>query len=60
MEGFVINIIATAPFSVGFLAIFFFIYYFYLKGNGEDVRGEGKDEGKNKRLGKRLGKRILK
>ena len=56
MEGFIINIIATAPFSVGFLAIFFFIYYFYLKGNGEDVR----DKGKDKRLEKRLRKRILK
>ena len=50
MEGFIINIIATAPFSVGFLAIFFFIYYFYLKSNGEDTQ----DEGKNKRLEKRI------
>ena len=54
MEGFIINLIATAPFSVGFLAIFFFIYYFYLKGNGEDVREEGKDESKDKRLRKRI------
>ena len=56
MEGFIINIIATMGFSVIFLVIFFSIYYLYLKSNGEDVRGEGKD----KRLGKRLGKRILK
>ena len=46
MEGFVINLIATAPFSVGFLAIFFFIYYFCLKGNGEEIR----EEDKNKRI----------
>ena len=50
MEGFVINLIATSGFSVEFLAIFFFIYYFCLKGNGEKIR----DEGKNKRLGKRI------
>ena len=50
MEGLIINIIATAPFSVGFLAIFFFIYYFYLKGNGEKIR----EEDNNKKLGKRI------
>ena len=52
MEGFIINIIAIAPFGVGFLAIFFFIYYFCLKSNGEKIREEGKD--------KRLEKRIMK
>ena len=46
MEGFIINLIATMGFSVGFLAIFFFIYYFYLKGNGEEIR----EEDKNKRI----------
>ena len=51
MEGFIINLIAIAPFSVGVLMIFFFIYYFYL-GKDKDVREEGKV--------KRLGKRILK
>ena len=52
MEGLIINIITTAPFSVGFLAIFFFIYYFCLKGNVGDIREEDKD--------KRLSKRIMK
>ena len=52
MEDFIINIIVTTGFSGIFLMVFFLIYYFYLKGNGEDVRGEGKD--------KKLGKRILK
>ena len=50
MEGFIINLIGTLGFSVGFLAIFFFIYYFCLKGNGEAVR----EEDKNKKLGKRI------
>ena len=47
-----LNIIATVGFSGVFLVIFFFVYYFYLKGNGEDIREEGMD--------KKLGKRILK
>ena len=52
MEGFVINLIATTGFSVIFLVIFFFVYYFYLKANVGDIRDKDKD--------KRLGKRILK
>ena len=48
MEGFIINLIATSGFSVGFLAIFFLLYYFYLKGN------EGKIRDKDKRLEKRI------
>ena len=54
MEDFIINIIATFGFSMMFIAVFFLIYYIYLKGNGGDIRDEGKDEGKNKRLGKRI------
>ena len=54
MEGFVINIIATIGFSGIFLVIFFSIYYLYLKGNGEEIRDEGKVKEKNKRLGKRI------
>lgn len=50
MEGFIINLIATLGFSVGFLAIFFFVYYFCLKSNGEDAQ----EEDKNKKLGKRI------
>ncbi len=49
MEGFIINIIATSGFSVGFLIVFFSIYYFYLKGTGGD-----KDKDKNKKLRKRI------
>ena len=54
MEGFIINIIATVGFSGVFLVIFFSIYYFYLKGNGEDIQEEGKVKSKVKRLGKRI------
>ena len=56
MEGFIINLIATLGFSMMFIAVFFLIYYIYLKGNGGDIR----DKDKDKRLGKRLGGRILK
>jgi hypothetical protein len=38
MEGFIINIIATAGFSGIFLMVFFSIYYLYLKGNVGDIR----------------------
>ena len=54
MEGFIVNIIATVGFSGVFLVIFFSIYYLYLRGNGEDVRGEGKVKDKDKRLEKRI------
>ena len=49
MEGFIINLIATSGFSVGFLMVFFLIYYIYLEGNGKD-----KDKDKNKKLGERV------
>ena len=52
MEGFMLNIIATAGFSVIFLVVFFLMYYIYLKGKGGDIQEEGK--------AKRLCKRILK
>ena len=52
MEGFILNIIATAGFSVIFLVVFFLMYYFYLKSNGGDIRDKSKD--------KKLRKRILK
>ena len=54
MEGFIINLIATLGYSGIFLMVFFLIYYIYLKGNGGDIREEGKDESKDKRLGKRI------
>ena len=61
MEGFIINIIATSGFSMVFIAVFFLIYYMYLKGNGEDVRDkEDKRGDKDKRLRKRLRERVLK
>ena len=60
MEGFIVNIIATTGFSVLFLVIFFSIYYIYLKGNGGDIKEEGKDESQDKRLEKRLRERVLK
>ena len=54
MEGFIINLIGTLGFSVGFLAIFFSIYYLYLRGVGGKVREEDKRGGMYKRLGKRI------
>ena len=54
MEGLIINIIATFGSGVIFTVVFFLIYYIYLKGNGGDIREEGKDESKDKRLGKRI------
>ena len=54
MEGFIINLIAILGYSGIFLMVFFLIYYLYLKGNGEDIREEGKAKDKNKRLGKRI------
>ena len=54
MEGFVINIIATAGFSVIFLAIFFLVFYLYLKGAAGDIQEEDKIKDKDKRLGKRI------
>ena len=47
-------LVATLGFSGVFLVLFFLIYYLYLKGNGEDIREEGKAKDKNKRLGKRI------
>ena len=55
MEGFLINLIGTIGFSGIFLMVFFSIYYLYLKGAGEDVRGDKEGD-----MNKRLNKRILK
>jgi hypothetical protein len=52
MEGFILNILATAGFSSVFLVIFFSIYYLYLKGVGEKVQEEYNVKDKSKRLGK--------
>jgi hypothetical protein len=54
MEGFITNLIGTLGFSSVFLVIFFSIYYLYLKGNGEEIREDGKVKDKDKRLEKRI------